>query len=262
MTALFSSCVVHDITSETVSKWGYLIAVLIFFAVMSIPNIIKNVKIKAIEKKFKAMTNIAYNKFTVTSQVDDFYGNFKLIVDDNAQEVIIMRSVTDIQRIPFADILSVEIMEKRRVLKKQYLKKAFIGYSGAINERILVSKIIVKIRIRNFTETAISLLCFDAFKASGSMYKEIDIKKSSYRSDYQKGLALANRITELLGVIIANNNRVLINKFPNPLASPNPDNKNTSLSIIDDLEKLIDMRDRGYITDKELATLKAKLLSD
>ena len=261
---------------ETTWLFWVIIILIIGGAAMSIAA--DNSKKKAAAEKGRAMSQAAKENFNVTAQVEGFRSNFKFIVDDKAKEVIIMRSTTNFQKIPFADIMGVEVMEDSTVLRSKSMMRtvggAIVGdivaggagmivggLSGATTEKKKVSKVFVKIKLRSLTESSITLLCYDAWEATGQTKKEVKTTDSVYGPEYRKGLSAANRIAELLGVIIDANDREL--KRPAP-AQPAPEKKlqveSASTSVVDELQKLVKMKEQGLITDEEFSALKAKLI--
>lgn len=86
-----------------------------------------NAKKKAAAEKGRAMSEAAKENFNVTAQVEGFRSNFKFIVDDKAKEIIIMRSTTNFQKIPFADIMGVEVMEDSTILRSKSMMRTVGG---------------------------------------------------------------------------------------------------------------------------------------
>lgn len=280
---LLTSCEYNETTGEMETTWFFWVFIILVIggAAMSIKA--DNAKKKAAAEKGKAMSQAAKENFNVTAQVEGFRSNFKFIVDDKANEVIIMRSTTNFQKIPFADIMGVEVMEDGTVLQSKSMMRTVGGgivgnivaggagmivggLSGDTKEKKKVSKVFVKIKLRNLTESSITLLCYDAWEATGLTKKEIKTTDSVYGPDYRKGLNAANRIAELLGVIIYANDRALKQVAPAQPAAPTQtssataETSNYSVSIVDEIKKLADMKAQGLITDEEFTALKSKII--
>lgn len=237
-----------------------------------------NCKKKAAAEKSKAMSEVAKENFNVTAQVEGFRSNFKLIVDDKAKEVIIMRSTTNFQKIPFVDIMGVEVIEDGTVLRSRSMMRtvggAIVGnivaggagmivggLSGDTREKKKISKVLVKIKLRSLTESSITLLCYDAWEATGLNKKEIKVTDSVYGPDYRKGLSAANRIVELLDVILDANDHALKQSAPmQPALTLKPQGESAGTSIVDELQKLVKMKELGLITEEEFAALKSKII--
>lgn len=274
-----SSCQYNETTGEMETTWffWFLIILVIFGAAMSIWA--DNSKKKAAAEKGRAMSKVAQEKFNVTAQVEGFRSNFKFIVDDKEKQVIIMRSESNFQRIPFGDIMGVEVLEDSSTLLSKSLMRAVGGaiigdvvaggagmivggLSGASKQKKKVSKVFVKIKLRNLTESSITLLCYDAWEATGLTKKEIKTDDSVYGADYRKGLSAANRIAELLGVIIdANDRPIPVVTAIETVEEINVEPADTLTSIADELKKLADLKSQGVITDEEFADLKSSLIA-
>lgn len=268
MPLLTTSCKYNEATDKMETTWFFWFIVVIIVGSAILTIISDNAKKKTAAEKSKAMTEAAKENFNVTAEVEGFLSNFKLIVDDKAKEVIIMRSATDFQKIPFADIMGVEVIEDGTVLHSKSMMRtvggAIVGnvvaggagmivggLSGNTKENKKVSKVHVKIKLRSLTEPSITLLCYNACEVTGQ--KEIKTTDLAYGPDYRKGLETANRIAELLGVIIDANDRAEI-QTRTPVA-------NASTSVVDQLQKLVEMKEQGLITDEEFAALKSKLIN-
>lgn len=166
---------------------GFLLVTLLtaFFVVRS-----NNIKKEEVVDKSRCLSEVAHNLFGVTAEVDGFRTNFKIIIDDTSQMVIIMYSPTHYKKIPFLEILDIEIYEDGIPLQFVSRGKSNVSSVYAI--------------LKTFSSTE-RLLFYDAWEATGLIKKSIRRNDSAYREEYLKGLKSATTLINILKVIINDN---------------------------------------------------------
>lgn len=172
---------------------GFLLVILLtaFFVVRS-----NNTKKKEAVDKSRRLSEVAHNLFNVYAEVDGFRTNFKTIIDATSQMVIIMYSSTHYKKIPFLEILEIEIYEDG------------IPLSLVLRGKLNVSSVYVILKTFSSTE---NLLFYDAWEATGLIKKSIRHNDSSYREEYLKGLKSAKTLMNLVNRIIGENLRRVAN---------------------------------------------------
>lgn len=166
---------------------GFLFVILLtaFFVVRS-----NSIKKKEAVDKSRSLSEVAHNIFNVFAEIDGFRTNFKIIIDDTSRMVIIMYSPKHYKKIPFLEILDIEIYEDGIPLP--------LVSRGKSN----VSSVYVILKTFSSTER---LLFYDAWDATGLIKKSIRRNDSAYRDEYLKGLKSATKFINLIKRIIDGN---------------------------------------------------------
>lgn len=184
---------------------------------------------------------------------------FFLAIDNQAQKILFLKE--DFKLLfSYEDIISVEILDNDCVVSKKSITRtvggtlvggilaggagAIVGgLSGDSTQNNLHYSLNVKILLRNNSIPSILIPCFDCKRLGGQPL-------TSDEYFYQVGLAKANRINDILCVIIDAENK---NYSATPQIQFNG-------SIADELGKLAELKEKGYLTDEEFNQQKANLI--
>ncbi|MCM1225709.1 MAG: SHOCT domain-containing protein [Lachnospiraceae bacterium] len=253
--------------------WAILAAVGIAAVFAAIKDRKKQEEQKRIGDKFD---DIAY-QYDVAAKVTGVDNSYMLVVDDTAKQVIYMTSPEARQVIPYSAIMGVYVNEDETTVMKKSLAGtigrsvvgnmiagrtgAIIGgLTGSMYEEKKVSKIEVVIRLRDFSQTSLRIPCFDAYRDSGGLSKQVKTTDSFTKEKYQKACQDATRISELISVVIDQNANAQNDDIEDVEESISINVPNID-SIADELQKLADLKEKGLISDEEYTTLKAKLIN-
>ena len=174
---------------------------------------------------------------------------------------------------PFNNLLSVEVLEDNIMLsQKSSLRTiggamvggAIAGGAGAIigglsgdsRQNKKVSKVQVKIKLRDINNPSFTIDCFDC-KTMTLDGKPIKPTSLADGEKYKQGLKDAQLIADTLSVIIDDIDRA---EKKSQNTSTNPDNLSTN-SIANELSKLADLKAKGILTDEEFNIQKNILLN-
>lgn len=187
--------------------------------ITAIGYIITERGINVSKRNFHEMTEFANAKFNITHSVHGFRYKYLFIIDNENHNVIIMRSITDIQIIPFRNIEGVELLNDENVVGRSSIRSSLgaivggslTGASGAIigalpsalRNRRGVAKIAVSIKNKDFSYS--TLLCLDSWEATNKTKKYLRSNERSYKNEYKDGVQRAKRIIKLIIPIIENN---------------------------------------------------------
>lgn len=170
------------------------------------------------------------------------------------------------KEVPFDHIISFEILEDNTVLfsKSVSVDKAILGgvlaggagmvvggLSGDTKQEKNVSKVTVKIRIRDYSMPSLMIECFNSIELLGN--KEIWSTHKVYREELQN----AQKIADYLSVIIDNVYKKE-KTSPSKIAQHKPSKKS---SVADELAKLASLKEQGILTEDEFKVQKEKLLN-
>lgn len=168
---------------------------------------------------------------------------------------------------PFDHIISFEMVEDNTVLfsKSVSVRGAILGgvlaggagmvvggLSGDTKQEKNVSKVTIKIKIRDYSMPSLMIECFNSPELLGN--KEIWSTHKVYREELQN----AQKIADYLSVIIDD----VCKKektSPSKVAQHKP-SKNGA-SVADELAKLASLKEQGILTEDEFRTQKEKLLN-
>lgn len=202
------------------------------------------------------------------------YKGFYIFAVDNINKKIAVLVNGNSKVIDFKDILSVEIIENGSVIDKKSATRTIGGavvggilaggvgsiiggLSGANHQKKLVSKLSVKILIKDIHSQSITIDCFDSMTMPIEKKQKADISKSFFKDIYLKGVEDATQIKDTLSIII------------DEVDSQNitPDNKNftseknIAVSTSDELFKLLELKEKGVLTEDEFTIQKQKILN-
>lgn len=199
----------------------------------------------------------------LTSKIIGLKNHYVFGVDE-VNSLVIYISENEETKIPFDEIINVELVENNTtVASKSSMRTiggALVGgalaggagtivggLSGDTKMKKKISLISVKLRLRDITNPVFVIECFNAKRLTGST----EVKSSGMFGDmYKKGLEDAQMITDVISVIIDKVDRE--NRKSN-----NPESGN----VTDELLKLANLKDRGILSEEEFSKQKSRLLS-
>lgn len=172
--------------------------------------------------------------------------------------------------IPFSKILSVELQEDNNVVSSKSLTrtiggavvgKALAGNAGAIigglsgnsNQKKFVSKVFVKIKLKDIEKQAINIILLESSDINALSSKPIDTTDPMYAGYYKRAISRGNRIVDIISSIIDDEDKYNDRKELNSLDV-------SVVGAIDSLIKVASLKEKGLISDEEYGKLKDELL--
>lgn len=229
---------------------------------------------KNIEERGKNFTQKLHRQddFVATNKIIGVENSYVLAIDQKKQMIMYMTEQTK-KTFPFNNLLSVEVLEDNIMLsQKSSLRTiggamvggAIAGGAGAIigglsgdsKQNKKVSKVQVKIKLRDINNPSFTIDCFDC-KTMTLDGKPIKPTSLADGEKYKQGLKDAQLIADTLSVIIDDIDRA---EKKSQNTSTNPDNLSTN-SIANELSKLADLKAKGILTDEEFNIQKNILLN-
>lgn len=268
-----SSCTVNENTGELETTWLFWVLLCVIIVAIIIGAQASAKKEEEVKLKGEKLKESTGRKYHITAQVDGIQNSFRFIVDDVDKNIIILYPSSAAKTIPYADIMSVEVLENGSVIQSKSLMRtvggALVGdlvaggagmivggLSGNSKQVKKVSSVTVLIKLRNLLEPSVSIVCFNAPEHIG--LKEIKTNDDSvHGAEYRDAAMSAKRIAELVGVIIDANDRQLKQENISTQANSN-DNKDNS--DIEALEKLASLKEKGLLSEEEFVELKTKII--
>ena len=245
-----------------------------FIAILAIGLIIGLFAASADEKETKARKDMLEAKISKLPNAEGFkkvFGqkNQYAFILDNVGRMIYYLDTEQTKDIPFEQIISVEVLEDNTLLSSKSTTRSIGGallggalagsagmvvggLSGDSVQKKKVSKVSVKIRIRDFSTPSLMITCFDALKLTG--HKEIKTTDNLYGQTYKDELQNAQKIADYVSVIIDE-----VDRIEKQSLSAQPSSAKES-TVADELAKLAKLKADGILTDEEFQTQKAKLL--
>lgn len=276
-----TSCTINEQTNEIETTglfWlsaVFLVFLIIWLSFSSAEQaredaIVKNNRLE----RFKKIAD-GTNSSACVIGIDNLY---QLIVDETAQNVIYTDNSTQ-KTIPFQDIMSVELVDDNSTITTKSLKRAIGGaiignmiggragmiiggLSGNSRQKKKVSKVEIIINLRDFTEQPLHIVCFDIKRESNNLNKEISPDDFLYGDKYKQGVADAQSILNLINIVIDRTNATKNSSEKETSSPATPEHKEsvTTTSIIDELQRLADLKEQGLINDSEFDLLKQKII--
>ena len=190
---------------------------------------------------------------------------YAFLLDTVGRKIYYITTQKNIE-VPFDKIISVEIIEDNSVLfsKSASVGGAILGgvlageagmivggLSGETKKEKNVSKVTVKIKIRDYSAPSLLIECFNSPELLGN--KEI----WSTHKVYLEEMHNAQIIADYVGIIIdeiGEKGKEASQKVVQRSSSENP-------SVADELAKLASLKEQGILTDEEFSTQKEKILN-
>lgn len=253
--------------------WLILISIFIVFLYLGYLN---NKKLeeqkkqrgKELRQKLQAIDNL-----TITKKITGIDNTYVLAVDQENQNVIFLTENTK-KIFPFNQLICVEVIEDNTVIsQKSSLRTiggavvggviaggagAIVGgLSGDSQQNKKVSKVQVKLKLRDIKNPSFTIDCFDC-KTMILGGEPVKPNSGMDGNIYKKGLQDALTIVDTLGVIIDANDRITKDEHMSHSLSSNTHQTN---SVADELTKLLELKEKGILTETEFNNQKQLLLN-
>lgn len=196
---------------------------------------------------------------------------YAFVLDEVGRVIYFIKS-SQITKVPFDQIISVELIEDNTLLSSKSTTRTIGGallggalaggagmvvggLSGDSMQKKKVSKITVKIKLRDYSTPALLIPCFIARELTGLNEIEITDKNSEHFYSYKNELQNAQKISDYVSVIIDEVDRQ---------EKQSHIEQSTSIeksSVADELAKLASLKEQGILTDEEFKVQKEKLLN-
>lgn len=250
--------------------WFFVILVIVIAAIFGIAQ--SNAKAEELKQQGKKNEE-TFNSLTGFKATKTFKGvkdTYIFGIDENNKKIAFVKKYYK-EIVPFEQIISVEILEDNTILQQKSSLRtiggavvggAIAGGAGAIvgglsgdtKQNKKVSKVQVKIKLRDINHPSFTIDCFNCktMTAVGE-----PIKPSSMEGYlYKQGLNDAQRIADTISAIID-----ITDKASNNVTNSTPQQAKPVGSIADELSKLADLKEKGILTEEEFNTQKKVLLS-
>lgn len=210
--------------------------------------------------------------FTVTKKIVGIENTYVLAVDEGKKKIVFIKEHQK-KIIPFNQLISVEVMEDNIMLSQKSSLRTIGGavvggvlaggagtvvggLSGDSKQNKKVSKVQVKIKLRDINNPSFTIDCFDCKTMT---IKGEPVKPTSTLDGniYKQGLNDAQKIADTLSVIIDATDR-LEKRLSN---SPKTSDVVKTGGIADELVKLAELKEKGILTEAEFNAQKKVLLN-
>ena len=207
--------------------------------------------------------------FNATKKICGVKDTYIFGVDENNKKIAFVKKYYK-EIVPFDHIISVEILEDNIILQQKSSLRtiggavvggAIAGGAGAIvgglsgdtKQNKKVSKVQIKIKLRDINHPSFTIDCFDCktMTVGGEPIKPSDLEGHLYK----QGLKDAQRIADTVSAIID-----ITDKSSKSTAQTPPKPAKVIGSVADELTKLADLKEKGILTDEEFAIQKKALL--
>lgn len=246
--------------------WIILILAIIIIAGAAQANSKKKEVAERSERLNKVQSSVDDFKPSITiTGIDNLY---RFSVDNDSRKILLIRNGMK-TIIPFDKIICVSIEEDNtQIMSKSSLRTvggtliggALAGGAGAIvgglsgNTTIKkkISKVQVILKLRDLNNPSISIDCFNA--RTMTIEGKNEVKNSGMNGEiYKKGLKDAQKIADLVGVIIDQVDQM--QKTSQPIQK-----LQSSSDTIANLERLASLKEKGIITEEEFQIQKQQIL--
>ena len=221
----------------------------------------KQARSETIKQAFDTQEN-----FEATKKIVGISDYFALAFDQHRKKIMFVKDGA-IRYIPFSQILDVELIEDNNILfQKSSLRTiggAFVGgalaggtgaivggLSGNTKQSKTVSKVQVKIKMRDIKNPSLTLDCYDCSTMEADK-KPVNPSSTFGAILYEVGTKIAQEIVDTLSVIIDENNHI---NTATPTVQPKS-------SVADELSKLAELKEKGILSQEEFEKQKRVLLS-
>ena len=207
--------------------------------------------------------------FNATKRIKGVNDTYIFGVDENSKKIAFVKKFHK-EIVPFDQIISVEILEDNTILQQKSSLRtiggavvggAIAGGAGAIvgglsgdsKQNKKVSKVQIKIKLRDINHPSFTINCFDSktMTVGGKPIKPSSIEGHLYK----QGLKDAQRIADTISAIID-----ITDKNTKSIIQTPPQSAKVIGSVADELSKLADLKNKGILTDEEFAAQKKALL--
>ena len=198
-------------------------------------------------------------------------GRYAFVLDNIGRKIYYLNPLLT-KEIAFDEIISVEILEDNTLLSSKSTSHtvggALIGgalaggagmvvggLSGDSKKKKKVSKVSVKIKIRDYSTPTLLIECFNAYELTAGNYSEIKSDDTLYGSFYKAELKNAQKISDYISIVIDEVDREEKRLLGNAQQIALPTG-----FIADELSKLTELKEKGILSEEEFADQKKKLL--
>ena len=207
--------------------------------------------------------------FVATKKIIGLQGSYIFGVDENNRKVAFVKNYYK-EVAPFDKISSVEILEDNTLIHQKSSMRtiggaviggivaggagAIVGgLSGDSKQKKTVSRVQVKIKLKNINHPSFIIDCFDSktMTVSGEPVKT----DSPLGALYKQGLQDAQRIADTISAIID-----LTDKGSKSSSQQTIQSTKVVGSVADELLKLAELKEKGLLTDEEFNSQKKLLL--
>lgn len=251
---------------------GYLIfflivAVILVGGALGANNNVKQANERRNLLKKQISGTIGFNAYVSIIGVGNFY---QFAVDKQNRNILYTNGIIK-KLIPFDKIINVELSEDNAIISSKSLFRTVGGgvvggilgggagtvvggLSGDQKQGKTVSNVQVKIRLRDIADSSLVIECFNSKKMTPSRKNSI---KPTDRDGYiyKEGLVHAKKICDIIGVIIDEEDHKK-SKFTLTTKDSNV------TSTIEELEKLVNLKEKGILNEEEFLKMKADILSN
>lgn len=249
---------------------GYILLIIVVFVAFGIVMImVMNSASKARGQKLDSMVS-SIDGFTPSRTVLDYENRYRVLVDDTSKRVCIITN-GELYVFEFDKIISVELIEDGKTISSKSAIRtiggalvggvlaggagAIVGgLSGKTKTTTKISSISVKVMIRDFVIPSINIVTFD--------YRWTAERKPLNPDNMFCNIGINNgkEIVDIISVAIDEADRSRNEKVKNHNQPPRI-GKSENISVADEIKKLAELKEKGYITEEEFQSQKQSLLS-
>ncbi len=211
----------------------------------------------------ETLTNI--EGFTPKVSIIGYDNRYVFAIDEHSNQIALIKEDNK-RMVPFKKIMSVEVIEDNKTIASKSTTRtiggavvggviaggtgAIIGgLSGNTNNKKKVSKLSVKIIVRDINDPSLIIDCFDA--KTMTYASEIETEGKG-REIYNQCVSHANRIADIISVIIDSEDK-------KGVSATSMQGKPSDF-IADELDKLAKLKEKGILTEEEFNIQKQRLL--
>lgn len=249
-------------------EWLFIIFVIVVGVVIAI---VSESADKEKTEKRKEELNVKLKKLPNQQGFKKIVGQknrYAFVIDNVGRKIYYINSIRT-KEVLFDQIISVEILEDNTLLSSKSTTRtvggALLGgalaggagmvvggLSGDSKQKKKVSKVSVKIKLRDYSTPSIMIECFDAHELTG--YNEIKTTDNLYGHFYKDELQNAQKIADYVSVIIDEVDRQeKQSQVARPISAE-------GVSVADELKKLASLKEQGILSEEEFQVQKEKLL--
>lgn len=249
-------------------EWFWIIVVLIVLGIIGFAaNAADEEKTRERKDALDAKVNNLPNRQSIKKIIGQ--KNRYTFVLDNVGRKIYYIDTTQTKEASFEQIISVEILEDNTLLSSKSTTRtvggALLGgalaggagmvvggLSGDSKQKKKVSKVTVKIKLRDYSNPTLLIPCFVAKELTP--HDEIKTNDSLYGDFYKQELQNAQKIADYVSIIIDEVDR---QEKQSQVARPTSEGH----SVADELKKLASLKEQGLLSEEEFIIQKQKLLN-
>ncbi len=251
--------------------WAFILIGAVFGLAMAFARIQTNSEEIDDQKRKTNRTFANIENFIPTKKIVGLKNFYIFAVDEKRKKVVYVKGLYK-EIIPFDQIINIEFLEDSSVLMQKSSLRTVSGavvggaiaggagmivggLSGNTTQNKKISKIQVKVKLRDINHPSLVIDCFDC--------KTMTVEGNPIKPDsmegyiYKQGVKDAQRIADTLSVIIDACDQEKSKVSP---AKPLMINNIGIGSVADELTKLADLKERGFLTEDEFIAQKKVIL--